>query len=48
LKYVAFLDAIYHAYLRRNSFEFKWADGGEAPLAPVEDDVEDDQDDDVS
>lgn len=32
LSYAEFLDAIYHAYLRRNSAEFRWADAGEEPL----------------
>ena len=32
LTYAEFLDACYHAYLKRNSAEFRWADGEEAPL----------------
>jgi hypothetical protein len=32
--YEEFLDAVYRAYLRRNSLEFKWADGGEEPQDP--------------
>lgn len=30
--YDEFLDATYREYLRRNSAEFRWADGGEEPL----------------
>lgn len=32
LSYAEFLDAVYHEFLRRNSAEFKWADGSEEPL----------------
>jgi hypothetical protein len=32
LTYAEFLDTVYHAYLQRNSAEFRWADGEEAPL----------------
>jgi len=32
LSYTEFLDAVYHSYLRRNSAEFRWADGEEEPL----------------
>jgi len=42
LSYADFLDAVYHTYLRRNSAEFKWAEGDEEPL-DVEDEVPDDQ-----
>lgn len=41
LSYQEFLDAAYHAYLRRNSAEFRWADGAEEPLGPNE--LSDDQ-----
>ena len=33
LSYTEFLEAIYHVYLRRNSAEFRWAEGTEDPLA---------------
>lgn len=36
LTYDEFLDAIFHAYLQRNSAEFRWADGDEEPLDPSE------------
>jgi hypothetical protein len=43
LSYAEFLDATYHAYLKRNHAEFKWADEeGEAPLDPTEE-AEDDE-----
>jgi hypothetical protein len=32
LSYQEFLDASYHAYLRRNHADFRWADGSEEPL----------------
>jgi hypothetical protein len=32
LDYEAFLDNIYHAFLRRNQAEFQWAEGEEEPL----------------
>ena len=32
LSYPEFLDAVYHDYLRRNSLEFRFADGEEEPL----------------
>jgi hypothetical protein len=32
LSYEEFLDASYHAYLRRNHADFRWADGSEEPL----------------
>lgn len=32
LGYHDFLDAVYHAYLRRNEAEFTWAEGSEDPL----------------
>jgi hypothetical protein len=32
LTYKEFLDATYHAYLRRNAAEFRWDDGEEEPL----------------
>jgi hypothetical protein len=32
LSYDAFLDAVYHAYLKRNQAEFRWADGNEEPI----------------
>lgn len=38
LDYSEFLNAIFHTYLRRNSAEFKWADGSEEPLDPSEPD----------
>jgi hypothetical protein len=38
LDYHAFLDAVYHAYLRRNEAEFRWAEGEEEPL-DVEEEV---------
>lgn len=34
LSYEEFLDAVYHAYLARNSAEFRWADGDEEPIEP--------------
>ncbi|MBK7080415.1 MAG: hypothetical protein IPH55_06550 [Betaproteobacteria bacterium] len=34
LSYQEFLDAAYHEYLRRNSLEFRWADGIEEPQDP--------------
>lgn len=34
LSYREFLDAVFHAYLARNSAEFRWADGDEEPLVP--------------
>ena len=36
LSYREFLDSTYHEYLRRNSAEFRWADGKEEPLDPGE------------
>ena len=36
LSYSEFLDATYHAYLHRNSAEFRWADGAEEPLGVKE------------
>jgi hypothetical protein len=36
LSYKEFLDAVYHVYLRRNSAEFRWADGSEQPLDAAE------------
>ncbi len=36
LTYREFLEAIYHRYLRRNSAEFRWADGEEEPLDVTE------------
>jgi hypothetical protein len=33
LTYDEFLDAVYHEFLKRNSAEFHWADGGEEPLS---------------
>jgi len=44
LTYEEFLQAVYHRYLRRNSAEFKWADGEEEPLdveASGKDEIED-------
>jgi len=32
MTYSEFLEAVYHAYLKRNAAEFKWADGEESPL----------------
>lgn len=32
MSYRQFLNAVYHIYLRRNSADFRWADGEEAPL----------------
>jgi hypothetical protein len=32
LPYARFLDEVYHAYLRRNQAEFRWADGDEEPI----------------
>jgi hypothetical protein len=41
LSYAEFLDAVYHRYLQRNSAEFRWAEGEEAPLEADEaDEVE--------
>lgn len=42
LDYREFLNAVYHAYLRRNEAEFKWAEGDEEPLDVEEDITEDD------
>lgn len=36
LSYSEFLDEVYHTYLRRNSADFQWADGEQAPLGPDE------------
>jgi hypothetical protein len=36
LEYGAFLQAVYHLYLARNSADFRWADGTEEPLDPVD------------
>lgn len=44
LTYSEFLDAVYHRYLHRNSAEFRWADGEEAPLEADELDEEDEED----
>jgi hypothetical protein len=46
LSYVMFLAEVYHAYLRRNEAEFKWADGDEDPLLIEEDAPEDAGDED--
>ncbi len=40
LTYAEFLDAVYHRYLQRNSAEFRWANGEEAPLEVDEADEE--------
>jgi hypothetical protein len=40
LTYGEFLEASYHAYLKRNSAEFRWANGEEAPLEVDESDEE--------
>ena len=37
LNYREFLGEVYHAYLRRNEAEFKWAEGDEEPLHIEED-----------
>lgn len=42
LSYAEFLDATYHCYLKRNSAEFRWADGEEEPL-DTDESEEDDQ-----
>jgi hypothetical protein len=34
LTYMKFLDALHQEYLDRNSADFRWADGSEAPLEP--------------
>jgi hypothetical protein len=44
LTYAEFLDAVYHRYLQRNSAEFRWAEGEEAPLEPDETEEEDEED----
>jgi hypothetical protein len=44
LTYGEFVDAVYHRYLQRNSAEFRWADGEEAPLE-VDEAEEEEQDD---
>jgi hypothetical protein len=45
LTYAEFLDGVYHRYLQRNSAEFRWADGQEAPLEvdEVEEEEQDNQ-----
>jgi hypothetical protein len=43
LTYAEFLDATYHAYLRRNAAEFKWAEGEEEPLDVEEEEFGDDE-----
>jgi len=40
LEYGEFLDAVYHAYLKRNAAEFTWAEGDEEPL-DVEEEIVD-------
>src|SRR5262249_24382262 len=44
LTYAEFLDATYHRYLQRNSAEFRWAEGEEAPLEA--DEAEEDEQED--
>lgn len=44
LSYGEFLDAVHHAFLKRNSAEFRWADGTEDPLTPAERSSVDDED----
>jgi hypothetical protein len=46
LSYEEFLDAVYHRYLQRNSAEFHWASGEEAPLD--DDEAEDGSQDEVA
>jgi hypothetical protein len=43
LTYNEFLEAVYHRYLQRNSAEFRWADGEEAPLEPEETEGDEDE-----
>lgn len=43
LDYREFLGDVYHAYLRRNQAEFKWAEGDEEPLEVEEQIIEDDE-----
>ena len=40
LSYGEFLDSVHHLYLRRNSADFRWDDGTEEPLDPLEPDSE--------
>jgi hypothetical protein len=40
IDYPQFLDDIYHAYLRRNKAEFRWAEGEEAPIQADEEEEE--------
>lgn len=42
--YPEFLDAVHHAYLRRNDAEFAWADAGESPADPTDEPTDDDED----
>jgi hypothetical protein len=42
LNYRDFLGEVYHAYLRRNQAEFRWAEGEEEPLDVEEEIIEDD------
>jgi len=46
LTFPEFLDAVYHRYLHRNSAEFRWAEGEEAPLEvgePPEEEADDEE-----
>lgn len=36
MSYEEFLDVVYHEFLKRNSAEFHWADGGSEPLSVTE------------
>lgn len=40
LTFEEFTDACHHLYLQRNSLEFKWDDGTEAPLSEDADENE--------
>jgi hypothetical protein len=42
LSYAEFLEATYRAYLKRNHSDFKWADAGDEPLDPTDDEDDDD------
>jgi hypothetical protein len=44
LSYIEFLDHVYHAYLKRNAANFKWAEGEEAPIDPADEEDDDDTD----
>jgi hypothetical protein len=46
LSYREFLGEVYHAYLRRNEAEFKWAEGDEEPLDVEEDIAEEEPEED--